>query len=76
MAEGRSAFLWNHTSSLLALTANVNRDPKRKAFTPGDFNPHDKSKREEQTISVEQLTREIMAIADGHRQMGTPRGSF
>ena len=41
MAEGRSAAAWAHTSALLALLANVHRDPKKtEAFQPSDFNPH------------------------------------
>ena len=40
MAEGRTKDNWQHTSSILALVANVNRDPKKtKAFKPSDFNP-------------------------------------
>ncbi|NLW83533.1 MAG: hypothetical protein GXY41_03865 [Phycisphaerae bacterium] len=40
MAEGKSKDAWQHTSALLALIANVNRDPKRtKPFKPSDFNP-------------------------------------
>ena len=40
MAEGRSKDNWQHTSSILALMANVNRDPKKtKLFKPSDFNP-------------------------------------
>ncbi len=40
MAEGRAKDQWQHTSSLLALIANVNRDPKKtKEFKPSDFNP-------------------------------------
>ena len=40
MAEGRAKDAWQHTSSLLALIANVNRDPKKtKLFKPSDFNP-------------------------------------
>lgn len=36
---------WAHTSSVLALIANVNRDPRKaRAFKPADFNPHTKSK--------------------------------
>ena len=36
MAEGR----WEQTASILAMTANVNRDPKKhRRFGPGDFNP-------------------------------------
>lgn len=41
MADGRSQALWSHTSAVLALLANVHRDPKKsKAFKPSDFNPH------------------------------------
>ena len=40
MAEGRAKDQWQHTSSLLALIANVNRDPKKtQEFKPSDFNP-------------------------------------
>ena len=41
MAEGRDRARWRHTSALMALTANVNRDPKKgKPFEPSDFDPH------------------------------------
>ncbi|MDA9755372.1 phage tail assembly chaperone [Flavobacteriales bacterium] len=35
--------MWNHTASVLATIANVNRDRKRqpKPFTPSDFNPYE-----------------------------------
>jgi len=40
MADGRRRDLWAHTSSVLALVANVNRDPKKgRPFSPADFNP-------------------------------------
>lgn len=40
MAEGKSKDAWQHTSAILALIANVNRDPKKtKLFKPSDFNP-------------------------------------
>ena len=40
MAEGRAKDQWQYTSSILALIANVNRDPKKsKEFKPSDFNP-------------------------------------
>jgi hypothetical protein len=40
MAEGKVSESWNHTSQLLALIANVNRDPKKtRAFKPADFHP-------------------------------------
>ena len=45
MAEGRSESLWSHTSVMLAMIANVNRDPKKtSAFKPDDFNPHARKK--------------------------------
>ena len=41
MAQGNSEALWSHTSTVLAMIANVNRDPKKtRAFKPDDFNPH------------------------------------
>jgi len=41
MAEARAKERWGHTSSLMALIANVNRDPKKhQAFRPDDFSPY------------------------------------
>jgi len=43
MAEAKGKDNWQHTSTVLALLANINRDPKKqKAFTPDDFNPYRK----------------------------------
>jgi len=40
MDEGRDRQLWAHTSSVLSLIANVNRNPKKsRAMRPADFNP-------------------------------------
>ena len=40
MAEGRGRQSWAHTSAILALIANVNRDPKKtRALRPSDFDP-------------------------------------
>lgn len=40
MAEGRGRFEWEIASSLMALEANIARDPKKgQAFSPSDFNP-------------------------------------
>ncbi|MCD6405999.1 MAG: hypothetical protein J7M19_09250 [Planctomycetes bacterium] len=45
MGEARSKEAWAHTSAVLAMTANINRDPKRtKAFKPADFNPYEVAK--------------------------------
>lgn len=41
MAEGRGKAEWGRMSVLLALLANINRDPKRsRTLTPKDFNPY------------------------------------
>jgi hypothetical protein len=41
MGEARSQILWSHTSSILAMLANIHRDAKRsKVYHPSDFNPH------------------------------------
>jgi len=46
MAEGRGRDEWGRMSSLLALIANVNRDPKKtRPFRPADFNPYEARKR-------------------------------
>ena len=43
MAEARGKAEWGRTSALLALTANMNRDPKKgQPFTPSDFNPYER----------------------------------
>ena len=40
MVEGRGKFEWSRTASLMALAANLVRDPKKgKAASPSDFNP-------------------------------------
>ena len=41
MLEARRREEWDHTSTVLAMLANVNRDPKRRptAFTPAEFHP-------------------------------------
>ena len=40
MAEARTQDAWSHTSALLALLANVHRDPKKhRVYKPADFDP-------------------------------------
>lgn len=42
MAEARCREAWNHTSAVMALLANIHRDPKKhRAFRPSDFNPYE-----------------------------------
>ena len=41
MAEGRGRLEWRQTSHLMALIANIMRDPKKsKGAKPADFNPY------------------------------------
>ena len=43
MAEARGRDNWNHTSALLALIMNVNRDPKKHGVvSPRELNPYEK----------------------------------
>ena len=43
---------WSHTSAVLALIANVNRDAKKRPrpFQPSDFDPHTTGKKEQQDV--------------------------
>lgn len=39
-AESRIDQAWNHTAAILAMLANVHRDPKKdRAYKPSDFHP-------------------------------------
>lgn len=51
MAEGRSKSLWSHTSEVLAIIAEANRDPEKRSspFTASMFNPHVPKKSSKQT---------------------------
>jgi|LSQX01.1.fsa_nt_gb hypothetical protein len=41
MTESRERSEWGRLSSLMALIANVNRDPKRRgSYKPAEFNPY------------------------------------
>ena len=57
MGEARSQVLWNHTSSVLAMLANVHRDAKRsKVYHPSDFNPHSNKRIQPRTmVGIETL---------------------
>lgn len=51
MADATARQRWSHTSALMALLANVHRDPKKKPapYKPADFHPllHKKTERVE-----------------------------
>lgn len=79
MAESRDRQAWAHTSAVLALTANANRDPKKKPtpFKASDFNPHAKKwerrMRKARTVpgGIEMLK---MLLPAGRRQAGVAQG--
>jgi len=53
MAEARARDHWAHTSSILALVANVNRDPKKtRPFKPSDFDPYAGRDKSSEAIEV------------------------
>ena len=57
MAEARSRDNWAHTSVVLALIANVNRDPKKtRAYKPSDFNPYSAGDKRNKAIEVTNMT--------------------
>lgn len=40
MAEGSQKAAWSRTSAMMAMHANINRDPKKsRPFKPSDFDP-------------------------------------
>ena len=56
MAEGRGRQSWAHTSAVLALIANVNRDPKKtRAFKPSDFDPYSAKDKRDGAIEVKDM---------------------
>ena len=60
MADGRVGESWDHTSVVLALTANVHRDPRRRSdpFMPAEFHPHGRPR------AAEPLKADITVLRD------------
>lgn len=56
MADGHGRDAWGHTSCLLSLTANINRDPKKgKESSPSDWNPYAAQDKENAPKEVTEL---------------------
>jgi hypothetical protein len=55
MVDARQRDNWDHTSMLLALTANCNRDPKKRPLKPDDFNPFAVAKKTNQHVELAQM---------------------
>ena len=68
MAEGRQRDEWARTSSLMALIANANRDPKKhRAFRPTDFDPFSQTLKPKQKVDVS-ILKEVF-IDGNHNHM-------
>ena len=47
MAEARSRDEWNRTACSMALLANLNRDPKKRApYKPSEFHPLERERKQ------------------------------
>lgn len=57
MVEGKISQAWNHTAALLAMLANLHRDPKKTPpVLPGAFHPMADIAAPEQTVLVDKNT--------------------
>jgi len=57
MAEAQGRCHWAHTSALMALIANINRDPKKhRAFRPDDFNPYVRAERQAAAVTITDMS--------------------
>ena len=63
MVDGRRRDAWGVTSSVMALIANCHRDPKKKLFTPADFDPH--AQRKSKGTPIKYMSIRDMAHAVG-----------
>ena len=53
MTEARGRFEWGQTASLMALIANVLRDPKKsRTVKPSDFNPYNAKPKTKAPVSI------------------------
>ena len=67
MAEGRTRESWNHTSVVLALLANVHRDPRRRSdpFMPAEFHPYERPRAAEPLKADITLLRDVFVPRPG-----------
>jgi len=64
--RSRDEMMWNHTSSLLSMTAQVNAK-KGKTFSPADFHPYISEKRKKQSEYDVSSKEGIMNLAERFR---------
>jgi len=69
MGEARQRDEWARASSLMALIANANRDPKKhRAFRPTDFDPFSQTPKPRQKVDVS-ILKDIF-IKGRHQALG------
>jgi hypothetical protein len=65
MADSRGRDNWNHTSSLLTMLFNINRDPKKqRAISPDVFNPYVTQKPKKDTRMAFDFMKELWVNND------------
>ncbi len=67
VVNGKNKQLWSVASTMMCLTANVNRDPKKRAFKPSDFNPYFVKSKKEQAVLVDENNIGLLRQAFGVR---------
>jgi len=73
MAEAKQRDDWARTSSLMALIANANRDPKKhRAFRPTDFDPFSQTQQPKQKVDVT-ILKEVFIDNPPRRQLAQRR---
>lgn len=68
MAEARSKDAWARTSAVMALLANLHRDPKKtRPFRPIDFDPYAVRDKHDEAIVVEDMA-VLRQAFEGHKE--------
>lgn len=69
MAEAKAEAEWDHTASLMALLAEINRDreQRRRPFTPQEFHPMHQQQRKRRRLSDREVESALCALAGKKR---------
>jgi hypothetical protein len=73
MAEAKAEAAWDHTAALMALIAEVNRNPEQRGrqFTPAEFHPMHQRRRRPGTMTDAEAEAALFALA-GQRPPAKP----
>ena len=64
MAESRNKSDWWHTASIMCLLANINRGKGKRPFTPNDFFPFGKTKKNKISLTKDTISA-LKVFVDG-----------